>query len=134
VVVVGVGAFVVGRRSQSSDSYASAAAEVISRPDTRMIDLKGPASGSFKVAWSPSADRAVVIGNGLGDPGAGKAYELWRIDDSGAHAMRLLDKADGGQVRKVIALGGSPSKWAVTVEPAGGVDAPTGDVIFSGSA
>ncbi|MGZ4793619.1 MAG: anti-sigma factor [Ilumatobacteraceae bacterium] len=134
VVLVGVGAFVVGRRSHNNDGYASAAAEIISRPDTRMIDLQGPASGSFKVAWSPSADRAVVIGNGLGDPGAGKAYELWRIDDSGAHAMRLLDKADGGQVRKIVAVGGAPSKWAVTVEPAGGVDAPTGDVIFSGSA
>ena len=133
VVLVGVGAFVVGRRSQHSDGYAAAAAEVISRPDTRMIDLQGPAAGSFKVAWSPSADRAVVIGNGLGDPGAGKAYELWLIDDAGAHAMRLLDKADSGQVRRVIAAGGSPAKWAVTVEPAAGVDAPTGEIIFSGS-
>ena len=88
----------------------------------------------FKVAWSPSTNRAVVIGNGLDDPGAGKAYELWRIDAAGPHAVRLLDKAGGGQVRRVIAVSGSPAKWAVTVEPAGGVDAPTGDVIFSASA
>ena len=134
VILVGVGAFVVGRRAHSSDGYASAAADVFARPDTRMIDLQGPSTGSFKVAWSPSTNRAVVIGNGLGDPGAGKAYELWRIDDAGAHAVRLLDKADGGQVRRVITVAGSPTKWAVTVEPQGGVDAPTGDVIFSGSA
>jgi anti-sigma-K factor RskA len=134
VILVGAGAFVVGRRSHRSDGYASAAAELISRPDTRMIDLQGTGSGSFKVAWSPSANRAVVIGNGLTDPGAGKAYELWQIDAAGPHAVRLLDRAGGGQVRRVIAVSGSPAKWAVTVEPAGGVDAPTGDVIFSAPA
>jgi anti-sigma-K factor RskA len=76
----------------------------------------------------------VVIGNGLAAPSAGKAYELWQIDATGPHALRLLDKAGGGQVRRVIAVSGSTTKWAVTVEPDGGVDAPTGDAIFTGSA
>jgi len=134
VVLVGAGAFVVGRRSQSTDRYAEAAAELISRPDTRMIDLQGTTGGSFKVAWSPSANQAVVIGNGLSTPSAGRAYELWQIDAAGPHAVRLLDKAGGGRVRRVVDVGGSPTKWAVTVEPDGGVDAPTGDVVFSGSA
>ena len=134
VILVGAGAFVVGRRSHSSDGYAAAAAELISRPDTRMIDLQGTTSGSFKVAWSPSANRAVVIGNGLAAPSAGRAYELWQIDAAGPHAVGLLDKAGAGRVRRVIAVSGSPTKWAVTVEPDGGVEAPTGDVIFSGSA
>ena len=134
VILVGAGAFLVGRRSHSDDGYAAAAAEIISRPDTRMIDLRGTGGGTFKVAWSPSADRAVVIGNGLAAPSAGKAYELWQIDAAGPHALRLLDKAGGGQVRRVIDVSGSTTKWAVTVEPDGGVDAPTGDAIFSGSA
>jgi len=134
VVFVGAGAFVVGRRSHSSDGYAAAAAELISRPDTRMTDLQGSGTGSFKVAWSPSTDQVVVIGNGLTDPGSGKAYELWRIDAAGAHAVRLLDKAGGGRVRRVLTVDGSSTKWAITVEPAGGVDVATGDVIFSGSA
>ena len=40
---------------------------------------------------------------GCADPGPGKAYELWLIDDAGAHAVRLLDKADdqtGAQGRR----------------------------------
>jgi anti-sigma-K factor RskA len=133
-LVIAVGAFAVGRQSQGNDGYAAAAAAVISRPDTRMADLKGAGTGSFKVAWSPSTDQVVVIGNGLSNPGAGKAYELWRIDDSGPHAVRLLDRAGAGQVRRVLSVDGSPSTWAITVEPQGGVDAPTGAVIFTGTA
>ena len=51
-----------------------------------------------------------------------------------ADQLHVLDKAGGGRVRRVVDVGGSPTKWAVTVEPDGGVDAPTGDVVFSGSA
>jgi anti-sigma-K factor RskA len=75
----------------------------------------------------------VVIGDGLTDPGDGKAYELWTIDAAGPHAVRLLDKAKGEQVRRVVAIDGQPTEWAVTVEPAGGVDAPTGEIIYSGA-
>jgi anti-sigma-K factor RskA len=134
IIVVATMAFVVGRRSGSSDGYAAAAATVIARTDARISDLNGAGTGSFKVVWSPSAGKAVVIGSGLSDPGPGKAYELWRIDDAGAHAVRLLDKAGGGQVHRVVAVDGSSSQWAVTVEPAAGVDTATGPVIFAGTA
>jgi anti-sigma-K factor RskA len=131
VVLIATGAFAFGRRSRVDDSYAAAAAAVISRPDATITELAGSEAGSFKVAWSPSTDQVVVIGNGLPDPGPGKAYELWRIDDAGPHAVRLLDKAGGGDVRRVLQLDGPPMQWAITVEPEGGVDVPTGDVIFS---
>jgi len=95
--------------------------------------LIGTGPGSFKVAWSAADGKAVVIGDGLTDPGDGKAYELWTIDAAGPHAVRLLDKAKGEQVRRVVAIDGQPTEWAVTVEPAGGVDAPTGEIIYSGA-
>jgi anti-sigma-K factor RskA len=74
-----------------------------------------------------------VLGDGLADPGPGKAYELWLVDDSGAHAVRLLDKAKGHEVRRVISVKGSPKQWAITVEPEGGVDVATGKIIFAGA-
>lgn len=134
VALIAVGAFVVGRQSQDAGSYATGAATIFSRPDTHVTDLTGSGTGNFKVAWSPSANKIVVVGDGLVDPGPGKAYELWLIDAGGAHAVRLLDKAGGGQVRRVVAVDGVPSQWAVTVEPASGVDKATGDVIFVGTA
>jgi anti-sigma-K factor RskA len=136
VLLMATGAFVVGRRSSSDSGYATAAAGIIERPDTRIttLDGTGPGTGTFKVAWSPSAERIVVMGDGLADPGAGKAYELWLIDAAGPHAVRLLDKAGDGQVRRVVAVAGSPSQWAVTVEPEGGVEKATGEIIFAGAA
>ena len=134
IALVVLGAFVVGQRSGDVNGYADAAAAILSKPDTRMTSLGGDGTGSFRVAWSPSARKAVVMGDGLVDPGPGKAYELWLIDSGGAHAVRLLDKAGGGQVRRVVTVDGAASKWAVTVEPQGGVDQPTGDVIFVGTA
>ncbi len=127
------GAFVVGRHSSNGDDYGNQAAAVFARPDTLTTTLGGTGQGSFKVAWSASGKQAVVVGDGLADPGAGKAYELWLIDDAGAHAVRLLDKGTGGQVRRIVSVDGSPAKWAITVEPQTGVDAPTGEVIFSGA-
>ena len=132
LLLIATGAFIVGRRS-TGDDYAKAAAAVIGRPDTRITTLDGTGSGSFRVAWSPSAGRIVVMGDGLADPGTGKAYELWLVDDSGAHAVRLLDKAKGQKVRRVVPINGSPKQWAITVEPEGGVDKATGPIIFSGA-
>ena len=134
VILIAAGAFVVGRQSRSANGYAATAAAVFSRDDTRVVDLLGSGTGSFKVAWSPSSAQVVVIGNGLAAPGSGKAYELWQIDNAGPHAMGLLDSAGNGQVRRVLSVDGAPSEWAVTVEPKSGVDAPTGAVLFTNPA
>ncbi len=133
LIVFSVGAFVVGRQSGSGDNFSHQAAAVLAKPDTLSTTLTGKGQGSFKVAWSPSTNEAVVLGDGLADPGPGKAYELWLVDGNGAHAVRLLDKAAGEKVRRVITVKGKPTQWAVTVEPQGGVDLATGSVIFAGA-
>lgn len=133
LIVFAFGAFVIGRQSSGGNNFADQAAVIFSKPDTHNTTLTGIGTGSFKVAWSPSTNKAVVVGDGLPDPGPGKAYELWLVDDSGAHAVRLLDKADGEKVRRVVPVQGHPTQWAVTVEPQGGVDLATGPVIFSGA-
>ncbi|MEO8267615.1 MAG: anti-sigma factor [Ilumatobacteraceae bacterium] len=133
LILIAIGAFVVGRRSSDTNDYADAAARVFGEPDVKIASLRGDGTGSFTVAWSPTLEQAVVMGDGLVDPGTGKAYELWMIDGAGPHAMHLLDRADGGRVRKPIAVNGSPTQWAVTVEPQAGVEAPTTDPIFVGA-
>ncbi len=133
LILIALGAFVVGRRSGDTTDYAHAAERVFAEPDVKIATLRGNGTGSFKVAWSPALEQAVVMGDGLVDPGSGKAYELWMIDDAGPHAMHMLDRAAGGRVRKPVAVNGSPTQWAVTVEPAGGVEAPTSDPIFAGA-
>ena len=135
LILIALGAFVVGRRSSDSNGYAHAASRVFAEPDVKIATLAGSGTGTatFTVAWSPTLEQAVVMGDGLVDPGTGKAYELWMIDDAGPHAMHLLDKADGGRVRRPVAVNGSPTQWAVTVEPETGVEAPTTEPIFAGA-
>ena len=132
LILIAIGAFVVGRTSDG-DSFAGSVEEMLARPDTQVTTLQGAGEGSFRVYWSPSANEIAVQGDDLPDPGAGKAYELWLVDGTGAHAVRLLDKADDETVRRVLSVNGSPTQWAITVEPEGGVDEATGDIIFSGA-
>lgn len=132
LILIAVGAFVVGRNS-GDGNYTAQAADVFEQPDARSTTLGGVGTGTFKIVWSARDKKAVVVGDGLVDPGAGKVYELWLVDDQGAHAVRLLDKAEGRQVRRVVDINGSPTQWAITVEPEGGVDKATGPIIFAGA-
>jgi len=128
VLIAGVA---IGRSIGSDSTYDEVAAAVLGQPDVRVVDLEGTGQGRFRVAWSQQSGQAAVIGEGLGDPGDGNAYELWLIDASGPHPMQLLDPADGGDVRRVLDVAGDPAAWGVTVEPKAGSPAPTTPVIFS---
>lgn len=133
LIAMAVGAYAVGRQTGTGNDYADEAAAVVAEPDAKTTTLTGTGTGSFKIVWSPSSNKAVVMGDGLPNPGSGKAYELWLIDASGAHAVRLLDKAADHEVRRVVTVDGRATQWAVTVEPDGGVDQPTSSPIFSGA-
>ncbi|MEO7371596.1 MAG: anti-sigma factor [Ilumatobacteraceae bacterium] len=133
LILISIGAFVVGKQAGGDTGYDVAAAALFARPDTRTTTLVGPGTGSFRIAWSPSGREIVVLGDGLAKPAAGKAYELWLVDAKGAHAVRLLDKADGQKVRRVIKIDGDPKQWVITVEPEAGVALATGPVIFAGA-
>jgi anti-sigma-K factor RskA len=133
LIALVIGAFVMGRQSSSRNDFSDEAAEIFAKPDMHNTNLTGSGQGTFTVAWSPSSNKAVVVGDGLADPGPGKAYELWLVDDTGAHAVRLLDKAAGSEVHRVVNVDGKPTEWAITVEPEGGVDKATGDIIFEGA-
>jgi anti-sigma-K factor RskA len=132
LVVIAGSAIVVSRDSQPA--YAKELADVLSQPDGKIIALDetgaGDADGTFKVAWSSSEARLVVLGDGLDQAPPGRAYELWLIDGSGAHATHVLDSAADGDVRAAIDLSGEPTAWGITIEPEQGSPAPTGDVIF----
>jgi anti-sigma-K factor RskA len=130
-VLVVAGALVVGRSGDGD--FGDQLAAVIERPDTQIVTLAGAsgASGQVEIAWSPSAGRVAVVADGLGDPGEGRAWELWLIGADGPTPMRLLERGDGGVIRAILDLPGEPAAWGMTVEPAGGSPAPTGAIVYS---
>ena len=120
------GAVVVG--GGDDDSFGDQVAAMMEDPTFQMVELGGDGEGSFKVAWT--SDEAAVIGGDLPEPGQDQRYELWMIDAAGAHAMHLLDPADGGTVQRTMPFDGAPAGWGVTIEPAAGSEVPTEPVLF----
>lgn len=133
VVVTGA-SIVVTRDSQSA--YADELSAVLAQPDGQIVTLgdtdANAVDGSFKVAWSATEGRLVLLGDALSEAPHDHAYELWLIDEAGAHATYILDSASDGDVRAAIDLAGEPTAWGITIEPEGGSPTPTGDVIFLG--
>jgi len=129
VLTVSVGALV--GPGADDDGFGGEVAGVLSQPDVTVAALEGVDGSTVSLTWSEQAGEVAVVADGLADPGEGMAYELWLIDDRGPQPMGLLDRAADRQVRRVLPLDGAPAAWAVTVEPATGSAAPTGEILYT---
>jgi anti-sigma-K factor RskA len=126
-VAIGLGIWAV-HLSNDLDSTRAAmghqqeAAAVLADPDARTISL---ASGSGRLVVAPDGRAALVL-SGLDPAPAGKTYEVWVIVQGSAPTRAgVFGGRAGGDVVGVGRTVGSGDIVAVTVEKAGGVDAPT---------
>lgn len=125
------------RRTLAQERETSA---LLTAPDARLAALAGteaaPAARAT-LAFDPRTGRALLLASGLPPAPAGKAYQLWFIagqrppmpgkaftTDTQGHAT-LSDQAPPEGFDAKI--------FAVTLEPAGGVPAPTGAKYLVGS-
>ena len=107
--------------------------ELLRDPATRAIDLGGlgPAQASGRVVWNQTKGGLLFV-SGLPPAPAGKAYELWAIAGGAPRAAGLFQVDAGGRAtHHVDATGGAVDVFAVTLEPAGGVPAPTGPMVLA---
>jgi Anti-sigma-K factor rskA, C-terminal len=109
--------------------------------DVQMILMKpmGPQPGAHgKVVYSPKARRAILLAAGLEPLPAERQYELWCISDGKAIAAGTFDMRPGPAT--VVESEPLPAgvmrvdKFAVTIEPKGGMPQPTGPMIIAGGA
>jgi len=118
---------------------ASEIRAILAAPDLRRIDLAGQKAApgaSGRAFWSPTHGLVVAF-DSLPPTAADRVYQLWVIPPGSTVPISagLLDLQPDG---RAIALGapGSAARVgtvAVTLEPAGGVPAPTGDMIVVGT-
>jgi anti-sigma-K factor RskA len=136
IVLLVAGLVVTGRDREPS--YAASLTQVMEAPDGKLITLEAGASmttdATVKVAWSETEGTAVFMADGLPATDDGLVYELWLIDDTGPQPMGMLAAVGDGELQVVLDLDGAPSAWGVTVEPESGSPAPTGDILFLGTA
>ena len=105
-------------------------ASILEQSDAQEATLEGEGGASFTVAWSPSTGEFALQGEGVPELDADETYEFWFIGDGDPVNAGLFD-GDGDTVELVGELPGTPAVWAITVEPAGGSPAPTGEIIYS---
>ena len=135
VVVVGLGGWLVVSTGQRSAEIAAGRADLeqqtrlLSAPDVRLLTstLNGAA---VSYVYSRQQNRALVIGEGVPEPGPGRVYQFWLVD-GGSRATSVGLDPEGGTLRVWLAgdLAGA-DVMAVTAEPGpNGSAQPTQDPI-----
>jgi anti-sigma-K factor RskA len=105
-----------------------ASAAVLADPDARTVSLQEGADG--RLVLTPDGD-AVLVVDDLGPAPAGKTYELWVVPEGGTPAPAgTFPGRDGRDIVSVDEPVEAGQVVLVTVEEAGGVDAPTSDPIL----
>jgi anti-sigma-K factor RskA len=111
---------------------------ILRDPATQMVALAGQApapTARARVMWHAKAG-GVFVAAGLPEAPAGKAYQLWAIagDNAPVSAGVFSVDASGTGSLSVRPLPGvaTVNAFAVTLEPAGGLPAPSGEVYLLG--
>jgi len=111
--------------------------DIIAARDVVLVALAGqsPApSASGRVYWSPSRGLAFAASN-LPPLAEGRVYQLWLVTSGAPVSAALITPDANGAARALVPGAGAiePKAFAVTIEPAGGVPAPTGAMYLLGS-
>lgn len=117
---------------------ASRVVELLRDPGTRVIALRGAGpipEAAGRLVWHATAGGHLYV-TSLPPLPADKTYELWTISGSTPRPAGLfgVDAKGTGGVRVEPVPGERPvDVFAVTIEPAGGVPAPTGPIVLASS-
>ena len=110
---------------------------IVTGPDVQQLDLAGQPlapRASARALWNKAADM-VFIATGLPALPAGDVYQLWFVLPDARVSAALLEPDQEGEATVMLEVPVTvtlPAVMAVTVEPAGGVPAPTGDLYLLG--
>jgi anti-sigma-K factor RskA len=122
VVAVALGVWSLGVSNDLDD--AKDALAVLSDPNAR---VQTTAEGEANLVVTPTGRAALVV-RMLAPAPRGKDYEIWVFENGVPKPAGLFERPGVAMLSRRVAPG---QTVAVTLEPDGGVDAPTGDAIFS---
>jgi anti-sigma-K factor RskA len=123
---------------QGQLAQAQSATSVLAAPDLARIDLQGQIvapDARARALWSRTRGLVFSAANLPALP-AGKVYQVWVVTAQAPVSAGLLvpDVSGGGTAYYMTPQDiGAPVAVAVTLEPAGGVPAPTGDRYLVGT-
>ena len=114
------------------------ALDVLASADLVRTTLEGvppTATARAQALFSPSSGRLLLSATGLAAPPPGRVYQLWAIVGTTPVSAGVFTPGDDGvsRVSTTVAFNGPPAALAVTLEPEGGVPAPTGPKVLVGA-
>lgn len=110
----------------------------LENPDVVIINLVKTEPGLQavgRILWNPDDDEALFYGLNLPQLPEGKTYQLWAIaGDVPKNAGVFQVDSQGNNHHTIRSLSdfGNINTFAVSIEPAGGVPSPTGEVYLAG--
>ncbi len=113
--------------------HERAVVALMTSPDARMAKLAGTpvAPGARAMLMYDKTGHAMLMTKGLPAAPPGMAYQLWSIKDGQKMPGKVFttDAAGNGMLEDEIPAGARDAAvFAVTLEPAGGVQSPTGSI------
>ena len=122
VVAVALGIWSLGLSRDLDD--ANSVLAVLSDPNARVHET---ADGEANLVVTPTGRAALVV-RMLAPAPAGKDYEIWVFEDGVPQRAGLFEQPGVTMLSRKVAPG---QTVAVTLEPDGGVDAPTSNPLFT---
>jgi anti-sigma-K factor RskA len=125
VLTIGAGGFAATERQRADDAERTAARiiAVVTDPG-RGQATRSISSGGEGMVITAGGD-AVFRASGLATLPSDRAYQLWRLDKSGAHSLGVLGRGTGGSVDQFIEDVNPTDQLGLTVEPKEGSPRPT---------
>jgi hypothetical protein len=111
---------------------------VLESDDIRVLFLGGQGpqpEARAKVFWSEKAKRGILLAGNLASLEPGKQYQLWVFAQGKPVPAGVFDVDRDGRAlfeSPELSTIASAQNFAVTVEPRGGVPAPTGPIVLAG--
>jgi anti-sigma-K factor RskA len=136
-LVLAAGALIYAVHLRGAVAEAQRAAAVLTAPDVARVDLVGQPvapGASARAFWSRSRG-LLITGSAVPPLPPGRVYQLWAVGPEAATSVGLLRPDEDGRVQGVYDTPRNlpkPVAFAVTVEPDGGVPAPTGEKYLVG--
>jgi anti-sigma-K factor RskA len=107
---------------------ATLADRIVDAPDAVRVTHELPNGGSLTLVRSPSLGRAVMTGDHVPTPPAGKTYQLW-LQQPGQDMVSAGLMPDADEPTLLVGDAARASAAAVSVEPEGGSVHPSKQVI-----
>jgi anti-sigma-K factor RskA len=115
-------------------ALAQGVIDLLRDPATRVIALQGSGTGAgawARLVWNDAGGGFLLTANLPATP-ADKAYELWTIAGGKPAPAGVFTVDASGRATHAVAAARAPvDVFAVTLEPAGGVPAPTGPIVLA---